>query len=382
MFFLKNTCFFFLFYSGFVLGSVTCQQISSEIAVNITLAPSNIYGGTDLLLGTIIYRGDSLQNSTIPDAIKCIGNPNESFSYTYQQKILNPPLPLSDWQGSPYSGKVYQSGVPGIGVVIVASNGEAITHLNPVTTINTTKQLSSSGELVFSINNASTRLVLIKIGEVTPGSYVFNSLNLPVVQHIIDNSLENPSILTSPFSVFKLTFYGSMLVNSNTCLTPNANVDMGSYNINSDFSGIGSATQWIDVNLLLKDCPTFYGKYDDSNYPVFLDANNGGVINIPASIANSIGIRLTPNTQTVIDFPGVMAIDAEAAISASGVGIQIGWGESSPTLFDFSQEKKLTLPKNGRANIRIPLFARYIQTDTIMTPGRADGKLTFTINYY
>lgn len=382
MLFLKNICFFFLFYSSCVLGVVNCKQLSSEILVNTTLAPSNIYGGSDLSLGTIIYRGDTRQNSSIPDVIECIGTPNESFSYTYQQKVLNPPLPLSNWQGYPYSGKVYQSGVPGIGVAIVTGSGEAITHLNSVTTINTTRQLSPSGSLSFSVSNASTRLVLIKIGEVTPGSYMFNSSNLPVVQHIIDNSPGHPSILASPLSVFRLTFSGSMSVNAQTCLTPNANVEMGSYNIHSDFSGIGSVTQWVDVNLLLKDCPTFYGKYDDSNYPVFLDANNGGIINIPASIANSIGIRLMPNTQTVTDFPGVMAIDAESTISASGVGIQIGWGEVSPTIFDFSQEKKLTLPKYGLANIRIPLFARYIQTDTIMTPGRADGKLTFTINYY
>lgn len=363
-------------------GSVTCQRISSEIAVNTTLAPSNIYGGSDLSLGSIIYRGDTRQNSSIPDVIRCTGTPNESFSYTYQQKVLNPPLPLSNWQGSPYPGKVYQSGVPGIGVAIVAGNGEAITHLNSVATINTTRQLSSSGSLSFSISNASTRLVLIKIGEVTPGSYVFNSSNLPVVQHIIDNSPGNPSILASPLSVFRLMFSGSMSVNAQTCLTPNANVEMGSYNIHSDFSGIGSVTQWVDVNLLLKDCPIFYGFYNDSNYPVFFDANNGGVTNIPASIANSIGVRLTPNTQIITDFSGVMAIDSEPTISASGVGIQMGWGDSSKTIFDFSQEKKLNLPKDGRADIRIPLFARYIQTEALMTPGRADGQLTFTLNYY
>ncbi|WP_140187638.1 fimbrial protein [Providencia stuartii] len=382
MFFLKNICFFFLFYSGFVLGSVSCQQISSEITVNTTLAPSNIYGGSDLSLGSIIYRGDTRQNSRIPDVIKCTGTPNESFSYTYQQKVLNPPLPLSNWQGSPYPGKVYQSGVPGIGVAIVTDSGEAITHLNSVSTINTTRKLSSSGSLSFSISNASTRLVLIKIGEVTPGSYVFNSSNLPVVQHIIDNSPGNPSILASPLSVFRLMFSGSMSVNAQTCLTPNANVEMGSYNIHSDFSGIGSVTQWVDVNLLLKDCPIFYGFYNDSNYPVFFDANNGGVTNIPPSIANSIGVRLTPNTQIITDFSGVMAIDAESTISASGVGIQMGWGDSSKTIFDFSQEKTLNLPKDGRTNIRIPLFARYIQTDQFMTPGLADGQLTFTINYY
>lgn len=42
----------------------------------------------------------------------------------------------------------------------------------------------------------------------------------------------------------------------------------------------------------------------------------------------------------------------------------------------------MTLPKDGSPTIRVQLSARYIQTDTLATAGRADGNVVFTINYY
>ncbi|XQN40152.1 type 1 fimbrial protein, partial [Serratia fonticola] len=63
---------------------------------------------------------------------------------------------------------------------------------------------------------------------------------------------------------------------------------------------------------------------------------------------------------------------------------QLGWGESAqaPTLFNFSAEQSVTLPKDGSSTIRIPLAARYIKTSAVLTPGKANGKVVFTINYY
>jgi type 1 fimbria pilin len=79
-----------------------------------------------------------------------------------------------------------------------------------------------------------------------------------------------------------------------------------------------------------------------------------------------------------------MAIDSTISGAATGVGIQIGWGDSSqaPTLFNLASEQALVLPKDGSPTIRVPLAARYIQTAASPTPGLANGKVTFTINYY
>ncbi len=47
-----------------------------------------------------------------------------------------------------------------------------------------------------------------------------------------------------------------------------------------------------------------------------------------------------------------------------------------------TQTETVTLPKNGSRTIRIPLSVRYLQTAANPTPGMANGKVTFTINYY
>ena len=102
------------------------------------------------------------------------------------------------------------------------------------------------------------------------------------------------------------------------------------------------------------------------------------------STNNSIGVRLTPATSVIDATNGIMAIDSTVSGAASGVGIQLGWGLSSqtPTLFNFSTEQTMTLPKDGSTTLRVPLSARYIQTATTVSPGKANGKVTFTINYY
>lgn len=111
---------------------------------------------------------------------------------------------------------------------------------------------------------------------------------------------------------------------------------------------------------------------------------NTGSSTVTASTNNSIGVRLTPTTDVLDAVNGIMAIDSTIAGAATGVGIQLGWGDSSqtPTLFNLATEQSMTLPKDGSPSIRIPLAVRYIQTAVNPTPGRANGKVVFTVNYY
>ncbi len=41
-----------------------------------------------------------------------------------------------------------------------------------------------------------------------------------------------------------------------------------------------------------------------------------------------------------------------------------------------------TPANSGVSAVRIPMAARYIQQSAQVTPGRADGKAVFLINYY
>lgn len=111
---------------------------------------------------------------------------------------------------------------------------------------------------------------------------------------------------------------------------------------------------------------------------------NIGSGTVANSINNSIGVRLTPATNVIDAANGIMAIDSSVSGAASGVGIQIASGSSSqtPTPFNFAAEQRVTLPKDGSSTIRVPLVARYIQTESNIMPGKANGKVVFLINYY
>jgi type 1 fimbria pilin len=186
-----------------------------------------------------------------------------------------------------------------------------------------------------------------------------------------------------PFYYLRFSFQGKVTISAPTCTTPDVSVNLGSYEIGEHFRGLNSTTPWKDASIALTNCSTFYGFYNSTNSPLILDYNTLRKTST-SSLNNSVGVRLTPITKALDAANGVMAIDSTVSGAASGVGIQLGWGESTqaPTLFNFSEEQSLALPKDGSPTIRIPLAARYIKTATTPTPGRANGKVVFTINYY
>jgi type 1 fimbria pilin len=81
-----------------------------------------------------------------------------------------------------------------------------------------------------------------------------------------------------------------------------------------------------------------------------------------------------------------MDIDKSIDGAADGIGIQIASGTAATaTPAKFNTGLPLDLPTDGRANISIPLVARYVQTASSvrdLKPGTANGEMTFMINYY
>jgi type 1 fimbria pilin len=187
-------------------------------------------------------------------------------------------------------------------------------------------------------------------------------------------------------TVTRVQFQGQLTVSAQTCTTPDVSVNLGSFDIPQYFTGQGATTPWVDASITMTNCPTFYGFYNADNSTVMFDYTTGTGL-VADSTNNSIGVRLTPATSVIDAANGIMAIDSTVSGAAAGVGIQLGWGESSqtPTPFNFSAEQTVTLPKDSRSTIRIPLAARYIQTaanKADVSPGHANGKVVFTINYY
>lgn len=343
----------------------TCTPTTDPLNYTVPLS-GTISVGEDSPNGTVIFKG-LINQSTVP-RYRC----DSGTQWLDQQflKILSTSTALSSWNGTPFPGAVYNTNVPGIGIALWSQlvPGSAATTANPI--------LVWSGTRIDQTNipvNLVLGYSLIKVGNISPGSV--SGASLPT----FGISLQvTPNVVGFPWQASTYNFSGAINVVSNTCQTPDVNVNMGKWDV-SDFGSIGKATQWIKSNITLKNCPTFSGYFSTNAVNSYTD----GSVSIPSRDVNTLSVSIAPVTRLIDATNGIMAITSGTS-SASGIGIQLGWGDSTstPTIFNFNQNYKFTPPTNGTTSFDIPLSSRYIQTESVITPGRADGKATFTINYY
>ncbi len=366
-------------HSSWAVKSCAFLSGMSTASLVVPLNPPVISAGADIPTGTIIYQGSWSNAPT--SSVDCLSDGNTGVA-NWAVGIVQAPYALSGLNTGPFAGAVYQTNIPGIGVAISRYNNRAPATLGTLGYRDEDIEIGSLGGIV-NFSGATRFISLIKIGPLTPGSYSLSAASLPTASDNMVNSRVGAAIQGLPIQLNRVTFQGNLTISTQTCTTPDVNVDMGSYDIRDSFTGINSTTPWIDASISLTNCPTFHGFYNQTNTMLMMDFDtNEGIVS--PSINNSIGVRLAPTTEVINAANGIMAIDATVAGAASGVGIQIGWGNSSqaPTPFNFAAEQSVTLPKDGSPTIRVPLAARYIQTAANPTPGKANGKVTFTINYY
>lgn len=156
---------------------------------------------------------------------------------------------------------------------------------------------------------------------------------------------------------------------------------MGSYEIPKIFTKVGSYTDWKDASIILTDCPRFYGTLNDGRNTFNSDDGTSGKGTLTSNILN---LTLTPNTSVIDSTTGILSVKTGTG-AATGVGIQLAYGsetDTAPDLVDFSLSNNYTMPDDTLTNRTFPLIARYIQTESEVTAGRADATVTFTINYY
>lgn len=65
------------------------------------------------------------------------------------------------------------------------------------------------------------------------------------------------------------------------------------------------------------------------------------------------------------------------------LALKLPGGEAGGSLmnFNFNYPKSFTPPDTGASSIRVPLAARYIQTQSQVMPEIANGRVTFVIDY-
>ncbi|WP_337264095.1 MULTISPECIES: fimbrial protein [unclassified Serratia (in: enterobacteria)] len=353
---------------------VTCA-ITSPVKNNVVpLAPANISAGQDMPNGTVIYEAN-IQTSGF--SINCTSSEPGAYSYNYSEVLALSvaPLPISN-----YATDVYTTDIPGVGVKFHLGKSFTLTSPYAWNTVTCNFDPNQSPQNSCGIGLNYFRIQLIKIGSITPGTYNLSTSLLPTVIQYLTSSDGSATFSTSQTEQWAFT--GQLAVNTQTCTTPDVNVDLGTYDISNTFTGVNSATPWVDSSITLTNCPTFYGYYNSNNAGAYSRSNS--TFSVGAANNNQFGLILTPNNTVINSANAIMAVSSSTTGSAAtGVGIQLWQGESgTAAAVPFNQEKRYTLPNSGVNTVRVPLVARYIQTSQQVTPGRADGKVTFTINYY
>ncbi|WEF29409.1 fimbrial protein [Klebsiella aerogenes] len=314
------------------------------------------------------------QNSRAPNAstksVTCTEATSSSkwiISREYDSGAVLTPSPYTGYVGGP----VYQSKIPGVGFYLF---GVSMPIGPSGSNINTSLASTACDGKNVCQASASTWYLgvnLVKIGDIPAGTVLNMSDIIPCVVFKLGLS-ESPSTMAT---FARACFTGTVAISTYTCTTPTSvTVPMGIYSIGKSFSGINSTTQWIDAGITLTGCSTGYGTASGG-----MSYDTG--INTPATISpNTINVYLTPGSDFIDATNGVFKLSADS--TATGVGIQVASdAPGSPVNINFNTIPQMTGTNISGSTVKVPLLARYIQTSSTVTPGTANGILTYTINY-
>ncbi|MBC3229311.1 fimbrial protein [Serratia fonticola] len=154
----------------------------------------------------------------------------------------------------------------------------------------------------------------------------------------------------------------------------------GSLIWNAVFPGIwesasNSVTKWEDFDITLKDCPPFVG-YGSYHYMEATDKTTG------SSAPNQVAISFN-SVHGVVEGNPLLAKLESGPNSAAGIGIELSKRDATSSInLDGSGGFDLdNLPTQDGSSYVIPLKARYVQYESNVKAGIANGATVFTITY-
>lgn len=335
--------------------------------------------GEDVPVGKILYTSKQVLGGISSSGYYCgikdvndIPGPNDPEPYMDVYNIVEV---VSTPSGAPNrtGGKdIFPTNVPGIGVTFTISGALYKQTQFPALWQNRvslgwgtmTQSFGLLGEVIIE---------LVKTGPIPPGTQQIVGSSFPGFR--IRAGSTHPYAADNTF--VNLNFEGTTTVYTKTCqlATANINVDLGKHDITS-FDGVGSGSPWKDFDIILKDCPPFYGygNYKEMyfNDPPLSGANTPNDVAISFRSANGV-VDGNPNLAKLKEGPG----------TAAGVGIEVAQRTLSTSIpldgtGGFTLEN---LPKEENTTYTIPLKARYVQSEPTVQAGLANGAVEFTITY-
>lgn len=339
------------------------------------LGPAISTVGEDVPVGKVLYKSRYQANTRVT-AYACTftvedleaGFKSPMNTYTKYEVISTPSGPATRAGGR----DVFPTNVPGIGAVITLMTASGYISEYPGLWEYTTSPIGW-GTMTQGLGQFSyIDLELIKTGPIPPGTQQVIGAALPTFQ--VTSGSKLPFTASHVFAT--INFGGNTTMYTKTCqlATPDIDVDLGQHPV-TDFNGPGTVTGWKNFDIVLRDCPPFYG-YGNYTYREF----SGETIN--KSTDNEVNIRFVSANGTIDGNPLLAKINQEIS-AARGVGIELSQRESSESIaLDGSGGLPLlNLSKDDNATYTIPLKARYVQTESVVGAGKANGSVVFTITY-
>jgi type 1 fimbria pilin len=341
----------------------TCVNSSTLQERVIPLQIANITVARDLPLGSRFYRQEFSAN--LSNRFACT-SPSGRVTFEVRSRWVAGAMRLSSWNTGPLAGKVYESGVPGIGVAFFSGAG-----FLPLTTGAPTTVCPNTSTCHVQLQEISTILVeLVKISDVVGSGVISANSFLPFEAYVYQDGAAYPYLRT--------TFSASITVVSRTCQTPNVAVNMGVEKV-SAFSPANNATPWKDFSITLNNCPAFTGTYPRGDGSWMLNGNTSGIseVRIKPQQKTSLQVNLTGTVPPINAGSGILALNSAQPGSASvakGVGIQLANTSGTPVQIGpgtLIPSGAVTQALEG-ASYTIPLKARYIKTTGPVGPGSGE----------
>lgn len=329
--------------------------------VTMPFAVANITAGEDLPIYSLVFEQIFGGFYTEAVTVEC----TTQGTFVHDASFSSTPLPLSSAAPAIAAGKTYQTGVPGLGIYFRFNTANAV-----IPDVKTTYDTSCSNTKRCSSPLFQTNAYIVKTGPISPGTIDGSKLPCVLQRFGQNNSMVN---------IVRVCMSGTLTIVAKTCTTPNVNVYLGSFDLDASFKGIGTVTKWVDSSINLTNCPRFYGKItNDVEAGQYL--KNEGFITAASPSANSLSLRLQPNTSIIDSARGIIGL---APGGASGIGIQLAIGTTNQAIINLGNADISTqaMANTASTTAQFPLSARYIQTAQTVTPGKANATVTFTINY-
>lgn len=355
--------------------AVTCEftKVYTESVTNPVIGSGMATAGEDAPVGKILYRQEIFRNDTLDTKYVCnvtaqdVPSGGTMHAYTRTEVISSPSGAATTVNGK----DVFPTNVPGIGVIFYISGPtQNISHFPNLWEVTYPLAAGEIGQNMGQLTRVTTEF--IKTGPIPPGVQQISGASLPTFQ--VTSGSNSPFPVSNVF--VRLNFSGNTIIHTKTChlTTSEIDVNLGSHWLTS-FSGPGSVTPWKNFDIVLQDCPPFYGYNQVTSIEslnLIYENNEKNTVKVDFRSSNGV-VQGNPLLAKINNGPN----------AAEGVGIEMSQrdvAESIP-LDGSGSLSLLNLSQESNSTYTIPLKARYVQTETTVKPGLANGSVVFTITY-